>query len=873
MKATVQVEWKNGPVTGTIETKNGNLAQGQILKGKGTFKGNRFSISGEGACRLSLTIDSANLDLGANVTTVSMMSEKNPFTFFLRDVRKDFPIYIPAYGVMVTTSDDDRSYDEIASEIQNRHLTTTMQQIKLEPEESFDQAAAQTRKMECPIWLGVSRDNRIFEFDFYREGRPENQIIPKYRWGQVTKEELEDKPLDFRFFLGRGVGCKEIVKRHLDEGVLPILHGTIEDENIHYECTAFTTLEKSELKAGNVRGTNYLFADSEFYASMFTDEQKKEVERQTQLEKKLNDEEVVFFFQAKAINTSKVPRYAYFQTANFYQWVRPKCSYDGRTGLNSYKTGRVFAVSKFNGKPMPQEEMAVLLGPGETATMEFYLPHGPISKARALALSKRNYDQCLTECRAFWKAKLDKTAKITLPDRRIDEMIRAGILHLDLVMYGQEPKGTLAPTIGVYSPIGSESSPIIQFTDSMARHEIAERCLQYFIDKQHDDGFIQNFNNYMLETGAALWSLGEHYRYTHDDRWVKKILTNLLKACDYQIAWRKRNMTDALRGKGYGMMEGKVADPEDHYHIFMLNGYAYLGMMRVVEMIEKIDPASAQRIRKETQGLLKDVLEAFKMCLARGPVVPLGDGTWVPTSSPWVEHQGPCCLFAQGEKCYSHGTYFGRDAMLGPIYLILQEVLDPKSTEADFLMNFHTDMMCMRNAAFSQPYYSPHPLIHLKLGEVKAFLKAYFNTVSALADRETYTFWEHLYRISPHKTHEEGGFLMQTRWMLWMEENQTLKLLPGVPRDWLSDGKKIELENVASYFGPVSLKVTSNVRNGKIEAIIECKSKYRPEAVEIRLPHPLGQKPTNVRGGKYCTETETIQIERFTGQAAVVLTF
>lgn len=873
MKVTVQVEWKHGPVAGTIETKNGTPALGRIVKGKGSLKENRFSFSGEGPCRLSLTIDSANVDLGANVTTISVMSDKNPFTFFLRDVRKDFPIYIPAYGVMVTTGDDDRSYDEIASEIQNRHQATAMQRIELEPEESFESAAARTRKMECPTWLGISRDNRIFEFDFYREGRPENQIIPKYRWGQVTREELEDKPLDFRFFLGRGVGCKEIVKRRLDEGVLPIIHGTIEDDDIQYECTAFASLEKKELAPGNIRGMNYLFADSEFYASMFTDEQKKEVERQAGIEKKLNDEEVVLFFRAKAINTSRVPRYAYLQTINFNQWVRPKCFYDGRTGLCSYKTGRVFAVSKFNGKPMPQEEMAVLLGPGETATLEFYLPHGPISKARALALSRRNYDQCLAECRAFWKAKLDQAARISLPDRRIDEMIRAGILHLDLIMYGQEPKGTLAPTIGVYSPIGSESSPIIQFTDSMARHEIAERCLQYFIDKQHDDGFIQNFNNYMLETGAALWSLGEHYRYTRDDRWVKKILPNLLKACDYQIAWRKRNMTDALRGKGYGMMEGKVADPEDHYHIFMLNGYAYLGMIRVAEMIEKIDPASARRIRKEAQALLKDILIAFDACLARGPVVPLGDGTWVPTSSPWVEHQGPCSLFAQGEKCYSHGTFFGRDSMLGPIYLILQEVLDPQSTPADFLMNFQTDLMCMRNAAFSQPYYSPHPWIHLKRGEVKPFLKAYFNTVSALADRETYTFWEHLYRVSPHKTHEEGGFLMQTRWMLWMEENQTLRLLPGVPRDWLADGKKIQLENVASYFGPVSLKVTSNLAEGKIEALIECKSKQRPAVVEIRLPHPLGQTPTNVRGGKYCNETETVRIERFTGQAAVVLTF
>jgi hypothetical protein len=45
----------------------------------------------------------------------------------------------------------------------------------------------------------------------------------------------------------------------------------------------------------------------------------------------------------------------------------------------------------------------------------------------------------------------------------------------------------------------------------------------YFLDKQHDDGFIQNFGGYMLETGAALWSMGEHYRYTRDEAWVRQI--------------------------------------------------------------------------------------------------------------------------------------------------------------------------------------------------------------------------------------------------------------------------------------------------------------------------------------------------------------
>ncbi len=98
-----------------------------------------------------------------------------------------------------------------------------------------------------------------------------------------------------------------------------------------------------------------------------------------------------------------------------------------------------------------------------------------------------------------------------------------------------------------------------------------------------------------------------------------------------------------------------------------------------------------------------------------------------------------------------------------------------------------------------------------KLGMVKPFLKTYYNTFSALADRETYTFWEHLYHASPHKTHEEAWFLMETRWMLYMEDGSTLRLLNTIPREWMEDGKTIELNDVQSYFGPLNRK--SKVRD------------------------------------------------------------
>jgi hypothetical protein len=872
MKITISVMWNKGPIRGKVEVRYGKFAGGKFRKGEGTFTGDRFSGSKPSSGRMSLTIEEAAVSAGAFSTIVSVLTKENPFSFFLRDVRKDFPIFIPAYGMAVTEQDDERSYEEIAAAVAAHGLQTSLQRIDSEPEESFENAAKHTRTMACPTWLGIGSDNRVFQFDFYREGSLDNCIIPKFRENLVTKEELEGKPLDYRFFIGRGVGCKEIITRRLDEGVLPILHGDMTDDDIRYECTTFATLEKKPLKAQNIRGTDAIYADSRAGCHQFGPKNQDHLDQATMVEES-QDEEVVLFFRARARNTGLAPRYAFFETVSFHVYSRPAYTYDGKTGLSTFKTGRVFAISKMDGRPMPQEEMSVLLAPGETATMEFYLPHSPTSKERGLKLVKQDFDTKLEECRNYWKAKLASAARISVPEKPINEMIKAGLLHLELVMYGREPKGTVTPTIGVYSAIGSESSPIIQAIDSMAHHTLAERCLQYFIDIQQDNGFMQNYSNYQLETGAILWTMGEHFRYTRDEKWVKRISVNLIKACDYLIAWRRRNMKEEFRGKGYGLMDGKVADPEDPYHIFMLNGYSYVGMIRVAEMLAKIDPKESKRIRREAQGLLEDIRTTFFDSLGKGPVVPLGDGSWIPTAASYAEHQGPNWLYAQGEKNYTHGTFFGRDTLLGPIYLILQEVLDPKSPAADFLIRFQSDLATMRNAAFSQPYYSPHPWVHLKRGEIKPFLKAYYNTVSSLADRETYTFWEHYFRAGPHKTHEEAWFLMQTRWMLWLEEGETLRLLPAVPRQWLEDGKKIELENVAGYFGPISLKVASNVANGQIDATIECKSKRDLKTVEIRLPHPLGQKAKSVKGGKYDPATETVRIDKFSGRSVISLWF
>ena len=872
----IRIEWQNSHPKGTIEVLNGNLVRIEVVRGEGKIKGNSFEFRQKGGARLIITLSNIHNHPGSDPTIVTVRNSDHPFSFFLRDINKDYPVYIPEFQVAVTTAEDIRTYEQIETALKNRHLKTKLQQIEGEQEESFDSASVHTRNQPCPTWLGISRDMRIFELSDNRThpASEMNIIRPRDSSTPVKIQESGEKILEYGYLVGRGQGVTINTTRRLEEGVLPILHSTLIDEDIEYYSTAFVSLEKSPLTIDTPIGTDFLVADQFSGGHMLTKEQNELVKTRIEAEN-AKTESTVLYYRNEATNKAAVPRYAWFKTIRpgGGWWMKSPYSFNKETGYSAFPSGSVFGISKLNGNPLHDEEIAVLLQPNEKAVFEFYIPHSPVSKERAQELSKQSFDVRFDECRQFWREKLAKAAQISVPEKRVNEMIQAGLLHLEMVTYGNDPKGTVAPAIGVYSPIGTESSPIIQFYNSMGLPDIARRSLMFFLDKQHDDGMIQNFGGYMVETGAALWSMGEYFRYTKDKLWVKQVEPKLLKACQFLIQWREKNKKEELTGRGYGMISGKVADPEDPFHQYMLNAYAYLGISRVAEMLKEIDPEQSKRLMQEAESWKEDIRISLMNSIANSPVVPLGDGRWTPTLPPWTEAIGPRALHIIPETYVSHGTVTAPDVLLGPLYLVFCEVFAPDELVSRMMLDYHSELFYQRNAAFSQPYYSRHNWVQLKLGLTKPYLKTWYNTFSALADRETYSFWEHLYQVSVHKTHEEGWFLMETRWMLYLEEGTTLKLLPPIPRKWMEDGKQITLKNVASYFGPISLQVNSNVKHGFIEATVICNSESKPRDVLIRLPHPDGKKAVKVTGGSYDAAAESVLIKNFEGTANVKVEF
>ena len=117
-----------------------------------------------------------------------------------------------------------------------------------------------------------------------------------------------------------------------------------------------------------------------------------------------------------------------------------------------------------------------------------------------------------------------------------------------------------------------------------------------------------------------------------------------------------------------------------------------------------------------------------------------------------------------------------------------------------------------------------------------------------------------------NKTHESAWFLQMTRTMLVMERGRQLWLAPFVTNNWLEDGMFVSVRNAPTHFGKVGYKISSSIKRGFIEAVIDPPTRNPPEQLVIRVRHPEDRPMRSVTiNGKshqdFNTVKETITIK------------
>jgi hypothetical protein len=397
---------------------------------------------------------------------------------------------------------------------------------------------------------------------------------------------------------------------------------------------------------------------------------------------------------------------------------------------------------------------------------------------------------------------------------------------------------------------------------------------------------------YVFNTGFITWNMSNHFRLTEtarslrgpDDRaWLDKVVPTMIKACDWISEQRQTTMGEDAAG--HPLMESGFFPPcglEDEgswFYWVMTNGYLYLGMRSVADVLAEIHHPDAARIAAQADAYLVDLRRGIGESIVRCPVVKLRDGSYV----PYI----PKHLYRRGR---SAGFY---EAELGALHLLTTNVYAPKSREMDWVLQYLEDVVFMTEAPshdsilslknierdwFSlggygktQPYLVHQQIAYLRRDQPKLFLRSFWNQLVAQNYADINAFPEHICwgGAADCKTYEEAMWLQQFRSMLVFEDGGRLHLAAAAPREWFEDGKSIVVKSAPTFFGQVSYSVESHAKEGRITARVSL-SRSPAGTAEIRFRHP-NERPirsVTINGkpwSRFSASEETIELPEGTG--------
>jgi hypothetical protein len=469
-----------------------------------------------------------------------------------------------------------------------------------------------------------------------------------------------------------------------------------------------------------------------------------------------------------------------------------------------------------------------------------------------------------------WQGYLAETAQLDLPDRELERIVRASLLHClaaarshaapDDVPPGMAAPFEIAPWIASvsYGPLESEAQAVLRGMQSMGAKSFASAGHRYFSNRVDRDGRLTTGYT-LIGTGWHLWTLGEYDLLFEDDALLHELAPSMVRACRWIMAQRRKSMRDE-RGPHFGLMPpGPLADWNRFACYFYANANYCAGLRDAAVALGRIHDPSAAEIAADAKAFRDDLLRAWRFASSRAPVVPLRDGRFVPFFPTDVDGTGPVETFHPGEDANRSWCY---DVEVGPAQMVALGMLAPNAPEAGWIMDEDEDVQYLRDGWFAypaaenvkewfdcggfakvQPYYARTVETHALRDDLAPFIRSYYNTIPTLLNREDLSLWEHFAASGAwNKTHETGYFLAQTRTMLLTERDDELWLAPFVPRAWFADGKHLSVANAPTRFGPVGYSIVSHVAaetgGRRIEVTIDPPQRTRPVALVLRLRHP-----------------------------------
>ena len=834
---------------GKPEVFNGQVAGISALEGcKAVITDNSWTSTVNGnldGVRLSFFYAKPAAAVSFDETVVTIRAKQHSFSFLARDIAEGKHIFIRDYGVLVKPIKDTTTYAQ-AEEAYQKSPKSLHDRISDLPEQTLDRTwSAMPQKGRIYMPLAVEGGRQHFGIN------PNGDIRLDRDWQRRVKGADTDRTkwgnnIDIRFGLsGDKTGAS------IEDGYLPITTTWYERDGVRYTEDAFaTTLNGVLPKDGRVKGEEPQVLMVRFRLTNYTNSTQKAV-------------------------------------------LPIEVRTDGKIEPPAESSGLI------SGKTADGERLRLYVNANNTslnirgnqAVCEAYIPAGATKEiyvnipfetlelpAEAQQLTKLQFDEQYKMISDYWRKRMAQSCQIVTPEPMINSFYSANSSHQ--LINTENEVGTderAMAKVGTFS-YGVYTNESVMMTSDIDRRgykDVAEKAYESWIhyqgtarlpgDYTNADGVFYGVNGYQAggynqHHGWALWGMGEHYWFTRDDAWLNRAAPSIIKACEWIINQRTRTKTDecvGIRAIEYGLLPpGSLEDIGD-WRVWMSNNvFSWWGMDNAARALSAIGHPQATWLLNEAADYKKDIRNAFLEAMVRSPVVPLRDGTYVPSIPSEVHRRGRS--FGWITETLEGSIHMLRCGVIAPdepaALWIMRDYEDNRYTSDQFgyqIPFFDRDWFNL--GGFSQqPSLLCSPTPYLLLDEPKQYLRAYFNAFAAGYFPERAMLTEHPlpalgnYAGDHFKSSDEA---MNTSWIRWMfvwDEGEDLYLGKVMPRYWLEDGKQVKIERAQTHFGQMSMSMKSYAKSGRIEMTIEPPTRNAPRAIYARFRHPDGKNMNRV---------------------------
>ncbi len=191
-----------------------------------------------------------------------------------------------------------------------------------------------------------------------------------------------------------------------------------------------------------------------------------------------------------------------------------------------------------------------LLMPGDSMVCHFKMPDFPVpekDQSQINAIKKADYYEYRRKTIDFWKDQIEGGTYFSIPEKRVENSYKAGLVHLMLAtrqnLDGTKRQGSGLPYDELFF---NDYVDMRRIYDLSGHPEFVDINVKWLMDYQNKEGMfldpiLTHGKEIMASHGQALVSLANHYIFTRDSLYARKVFPTIKKGVDWMYRKHKEN--------------------------------------------------------------------------------------------------------------------------------------------------------------------------------------------------------------------------------------------------------------------------------------------------------------------------------------------